>query len=90
MIGDGQSTTLTVDLRKEPFGIGFSGNFPRAIFLRVADGERPNYTIDGSGVITLTYQKPIGPPMEGSLSPRSQLEIVLLYGPSVEEKKAKS
>lgn len=85
LLGDGQSKSVSIDLKKEPFGISFGGSFPKAVVLRSADGERPACTTDGSGVITITYQQPLGVPMENTLTPRSQLDLYLLYGPSSEE-----
>lgn len=91
VIGDGESKSLAVDLKKQPFGVMFQGSFPTGVMVRNADGERPTCTIDSQGVLTLTYQAPLSPPMEGSLTPRSQLDVYLLYGAAaVTEQKKKA
>jgi hypothetical protein len=79
VIGDGLSKRLDVDLRKDPFGFSFSGNFPRAAFVREADGERPTCSVNDNGILTLTYETALPIPMQGSLTPRSQLQVVLLF-----------
>jgi hypothetical protein len=79
VLGDGESKSIDIDLSKEPIGMNFQGNNPVDVFVKHTDGEKPTCTINNSGVITLTYQTPLAIPMEGSLSPRSQLDLILLY-----------
>jgi hypothetical protein len=79
VLGDGQSTQVKVDLRKQPFGIDFQGHYPKKLFIRQADeSPMPIATIEAA-VLVLTYPSALPVVGEGTLSPRSQLDITLLF-----------
>src|SRR5215510_10677882 len=87
IIGDGETKTVAIDLRKMPIGMDFQGNFPKQVFMRSADAgsapagpssTNPVVTMN-EAVLTLDFPDPLPAPGAGTLSPRCQLDVILLY-----------
>ena len=83
VIGDGTSKTLTVDLSQPPFSIPFGTAYPSAVSYNLGvDGGAPlqSVTIDNRGDVTITFATP--PPASDlqTMSPRSRVDLQLIYG----------
>src|SRR6516165_5540006 len=80
-IGDGVAMTRAVDLGAPPFNFNWGGRYPGSDQIaRVIDGPTPSsQSINNAGVVTFNWDAPLPAPNPGTLSPRTKLELYLLY-----------
>jgi hypothetical protein len=84
ILGDGQQKQINIDLSKPPFDHSFQGNYPVKAYAKNEGtiASTPTVSIAGA-ILTLEYPEPVPLPNEGTLSPRSQLQIFLFFPATV-------
>ena len=77
LVGDGVSTSVSIDLQKSPFLFDFKGFFPAAISVQKS-GAPPESSVQlsANGVIKIDYASPL---VDGSTGTYDTLTIQLLY-----------
>ena len=78
LIGDGASTSVTIDLTKAPFDFNFTGFFPTAISVR-SSGQPQEFPIQllSNGQLQIDYPEPLA--VEEATA-QDKITIRLLYG----------
>lgn len=80
IIGDGVNSIATVDLMAQPYNMSFpKASYPVGWLLKPQDGVMPSGVSISGSVFTFTFDDPPPPPQPGTLSPRVQFTMYLLY-----------